>query len=299
MPGMATAGDDALATRGQQCGPISTFKANDSALESQFQQLCRERNWPPKRLSTSARDLDERIEISNDWAAYNEQLLLLKSLKDDLLRDLCANSHEVDSSATAGALWGYVVFIAIPALSAKWHQTRAHSLEGQRQQVDDVLLGVYHALHRLKIPWASESDFRPPYGILTRGEQLDVLQNVVNRLERDEIECPPAISSPLPVPALADERTTVEAVYLGDRRYRVGNAPAIVLTESEDFVLRSLIDLGGAADKPKLMEQTGKDDCHRVLAKIRQKYDQVLAPFVSTPGRRGAGGYTTTIRRAE
>lgn len=97
---------------------------------------------------------------------------------------------------------------------------------------------------------------------------------------------------------LSKRRHPGKAVLLGDRKYQVNDGAPFVLQEGEDFVLRSLIDLGGAADKPTLVRQTGKDDAPRVLRRIRAKYSS-LAPFIVLPGRKGKGGYQTEIGRPE
>lgn len=91
-----------------------------------------------------------------------------------------------------------------------------------------------------------------------------------------------------------------EAFFLGRKRYQVGDSPPLVLQESEDFVLRSLIDLGGAASLSDLRKQTGKADCATVLRRIKHKKKyKSLAPFIILPGSKGKGGYRTTIRRAD
>jgi hypothetical protein len=88
------------------------------------------------------------------------------------------------------------------------------------------------------------------------------------------------------------------AYRVGNKRYQVGDQAPIMLGEAEDHVLRSLIDLGGAATKSQLYGQTGKDDCPRILKKIREKH-AALAPHIILPGGKGQGGYRTTIRAAE
>jgi hypothetical protein len=92
-------------------------------------------------------------------------------------------------------------------------------------------------------------------------------------------------------------RAVVEAVYLGERRYRVADEPPIILEEAEDHVLRSLIELGGAAKKDELVRQSGKDDAPRVLKTMREKHP-ALARHITLPGGRGRGGYRTSIRDA-
>lgn len=87
----------------------------------------------------------------------------------------------------------------------------------------------------------------------------------------------------------------VLAFRIGERKYQVGKQAALTLPESEDFVLRSLIDLGGTADKSQLATQTGKDDAPRILKSICTKFP-TLAEFIFLPGGKGKGGYRTTIR---
>lgn len=88
-----------------------------------------------------------------------------------------------------------------------------------------------------------------------------------------------------------------KAFYLGDRRYRVDNNPPLILQESEDHVLRSLIELGGAGSKGDIERQSGKSDGPRILKRVREKYPE-LSQFINLPGKKGNAGYRTSIQRA-
>lgn len=97
------------------------------------------------------------------------------------------------------------------------------------------------------------------------------------------------------IPRLTGQPNPTSAFRVGDCRYQVGEGiPPIVLEESEDHVIRSLLLLGGAATKSQLQNQTGKTDGPRILKAIRRKHP-TLAPHIIVPGARGKGGYRTTI----
>jgi hypothetical protein len=83
--------------------------------------------------------------------------------------------------------------------------------------------------------------------------------------------------------------------FLHNRSCKVDNQVPIVLEESEVFVLKSLIQLGGAGNKSDLADQTGKEDSPRVLKNILTKHP-MLKPYIKLPGGRGKGGYRTRIR---
>lgn len=85
-----------------------------------------------------------------------------------------------------------------------------------------------------------------------------------------------------------------EAVYIGDKKCQVDNDPPITLEEGEDTVLVALIELGGSASKSQLSVHSGRSDAHKVLKRIAEKH-ATLAAHITLPGKRGAGGYRTTI----
>jgi hypothetical protein len=60
------------------------------------------------------------------------------------------------------------------------------------------------------------------------------------------------------------------------------------------MVVDALVTLRGAS-KPELIEKSGVGNAPRALKAICAKYS-LLQPFISLPGKRGAGGYSTTIR---
>jgi HEAT repeat protein len=86
------------------------------------------------------------------------------------------------------------------------------------------------------------------------------------------------------------------ARYLGDGRCQVGADPEFRIEEKEAYVLEAIVELR-AADKKSLIERSGVADAPRILKRIREKYLK-LAPHIVCPGRRGRGGYSTTIVRA-
>jgi len=89
----------------------------------------------------------------------------------------------------------------------------------------------------------------------------------------------------------------VVARYLGEGKCQVGVEAPFQLEESEASVLQALIELGGTAKKPALINRSGVDDAPRVLRRIRKNCPQ-LAPYITLPGGKGRGGYRTSIRWA-
>ncbi len=88
----------------------------------------------------------------------------------------------------------------------------------------------------------------------------------------------------------------LEAFSLGDGCFEVGSE-AIKLESAQASVLESLVTLR-AATKSELVRQSGVADAPRVLKQIKRQVP-VLSRFILIPGRRGKGGYRTTIRRRD
>jgi hypothetical protein len=86
-----------------------------------------------------------------------------------------------------------------------------------------------------------------------------------------------------------------DAVSLGDERFRVGRV-TIKLDVTQASVLESLVRLE-AASLDELRKESGCNDAARILKRIKQSHPP-LAPFITLPGRKGHGGYRTTIRSA-
>ncbi len=84
------------------------------------------------------------------------------------------------------------------------------------------------------------------------------------------------------------------AVYLGNRRVKVGDAPPLVVTEMEDCVISAVVEAGGACDIDELKKKSGVSDAPRVFKNLAAKYSE-LAPHIIAPGGKGQGGYRTTI----
>ena len=102
-------------------------------------------------------------------------------------------------------------------------------------------------------------------------------------LEADA-EAPPATDKPeAPLPAF-DPAT--EQLLLNGRRYS--------LEDNEVNVLRALVGKG-ALQLGQLRNQSGCDKANQVLSNLRRKYP-ALKKHIILPGRKGRGGYSTTIR---
>ncbi len=91
-----------------------------------------------------------------------------------------------------------------------------------------------------------------------------------------------------------DETTSV--VFLGDGIYQKGSEN-IKLDGNEANVVQALLELG-AATKDELTKQSGVSDASRVLRGVHRKH-AMLRDSITLPGRKGRGGYRTTIVRKD
>jgi uncharacterized protein YqgQ len=91
-------------------------------------------------------------------------------------------------------------------------------------------------------------------------------------------------------------------VYFGNRRYQIADGPTVMLTSSEDAVLKSffLSAMRGpdkVLEKPELVNKSGYADAARILKRIKEKYADTLGLAIKLPGRKGLGGYCVRIER--
>jgi hypothetical protein len=75
------------------------------------------------------------------------------------------------------------------------------------------------------------------------------------------------------------------------------DGPPIRLQNAEAEVLEALIDKR-AATLTELRRLSGHEDVSGILSRIRDRHP-ALAPFITLPGGKGRGGYTTTIVRKQ
>jgi hypothetical protein len=96
-------------------------------------------------------------------------------------------------------------------------------------------------------------------------------------------------------------------LWLGDRRYTVGNHPPVTVAETEHRVLQAF--LGNppktppvpSMDRKNLWTWSGlpqENAAPTVLRNLCKKHGGIFAPAIRLPGGRGKGGYTVTIRAA-
>lgn len=83
-----------------------------------------------------------------------------------------------------------------------------------------------------------------------------------------------------------------KCVYAGEGRLRI-DTETICLDEVEQYVIESLVALR-AAKKQELISHCGNGDAPRILKRIVTKHKRI-APFIRLPGKKGQGGYGTTI----
>jgi hypothetical protein len=125
----------------------------------------------------------------------------------------------------------------------------------------------------------------------------DVLRDIA-RFQRDlgqELRVP----KPLPDP---EANNTI--LWHGDRLFSIGRHEPILLTETEDMVLRAF--LGDPPHEHALPAMDKRELCRRsvehaprLLTALREKYDCRFARAIRTPkGKKASGGYSVRIRRA-
>lgn len=85
------------------------------------------------------------------------------------------------------------------------------------------------------------------------------------------------------------------AVFLGGGKYKVDET-MISLTGAQADVLQALVELQGAS-LDELRTHSGAPNPAIALKQICKSHP-LLSPFISLPGGKGKGGYSTTIRPA-
>jgi hypothetical protein len=86
-------------------------------------------------------------------------------------------------------------------------------------------------------------------------------------------------------------------VYHGEREYSMGGNQPVALTETEHMVLQAFLvpPARAALDKPTLCERS-VEHAPVVLRELKKKYNGRFAAAITTPGKKGAGGYRVRIR---
>ncbi len=175
-----------------------------------------------------------------------------------------------------------------------------HKERRQHQELTERLMEAEHALFAFAD--ARSIDTEPLRRLVTHGDLeyantvIPILRRLLAALERqsktgagDE-----RLLDHLPLPPASTEgRAEQEAVWLGKGRVRIGDQTLSLEPQFAD-VLEALIELR-AATKPELQKRSGREEPGRLLNKLVRKIPS-LRPYIVLPGRRGKGGYSTTIR---
>lgn len=103
-----------------------------------------------------------------------------------------------------------------------------------------------------------------------------------NRLSIPDYQAPPPIKP--------------NAISFGDGRFQI-DGTEIQLDHAKAKVLEALVKRRSAT-KAALCDDTGVENPGRKLKEIREKYP-IFSPYITLPGRKGRGGYTTRIKPAE
>jgi hypothetical protein len=91
---------------------------------------------------------------------------------------------------------------------------------------------------------------------------------------------------------------TPAIISLGERKYRIGNLPPVVVTDREDAVLQSFLE-NPSQDGVQLEEKSGYERhvAVRVLRSLITKYGGRFAPAITRARGRGKGGYHVNFRQ--
>ena len=125
---------------------------------------------------------------------------------------------------------------------------------------------------------ALESGRPVNWGELVSWQQLPQIREDLNKLPHLE--------------RAVDISSGLGAEFLGSGRYRVVGEE-LCFEGQQAKALAALVQLRSAT-KQSLVDKSGVEDAPRVLRMICKKFPQ-LAPFIRLPGKKGAGGYSTSI----
>jgi hypothetical protein len=89
-----------------------------------------------------------------------------------------------------------------------------------------------------------------------------------------------------------ERQLTIKPVWRGGGRVQIGDE-TITLEPQFSEVLEALVELRSAT-KPQLQKRSGRPEADKLLKKLVERFP-ILTPYIQSPGRRGKGGYSTTI----
>jgi hypothetical protein len=84
--------------------------------------------------------------------------------------------------------------------------------------------------------------------------------------------------------------------WYGEKKYGLGNAPPMVVTEREDAVLTAFLDHTSMGYQD--LVKRASDGARGVLRDLKTKYEGMFASAITLPGAKGNGGYRVNIRKA-
>jgi hypothetical protein len=156
-----------------------------------------------------------------------------------------------------------------------------------RQYREIVARLEYHGIVRAIAIERSYGHLQIDPGIVDIVRQLDELSQQTNGAEEQTERVENAAA------AEQSSAASEDAVWLGNRTIRIGDEIFSLEVQFAE-VLEALVELG-AATKPQLQKKSGKDDPDRLLRRLVKRFPR-LQSYITFPGRRGKGGYRTTIK---
>lgn len=165
---------------------ITAFLAERDALDRAWQQRCKAKGWLTLGDGGAERIKEEldylrRRSCRSGPEATDERLAVSDMLLDKHFPRLNLGDPEVVDSPSR--LWAYVVFNLAELELADAALTGMANGDFVRQQTyNDLLQGVYAAMHRIGITWTPTPDYR----VLRAPEARDMLLHIRNRLEAEE-----------------------------------------------------------------------------------------------------------------
>jgi hypothetical protein len=154
----------------------------------------------------------------------------------------------------------------------------------------------------LLIGWlGADAPLEADIGDLPVSEVLRCLREAIACRDAGGPEVPPArldprvLGLPPDCPRAAVPAAGVpDAAWLGDGRVRVG-PDLLTLAPQYADALEALLRLGGTATGPELDERSGRRRAGALLRALVKRHP-CLGPHIRCPGRRGGGGYSTTVQ---
>jgi hypothetical protein len=239
---------------------------------------------------SSFRDASERLELT-----FSAVAVIAKGCPLDAAFEILS-AMQVDEERHGAAVYGVLdKLAAVSDGPIKWSHGRGAS--GFARVPSAVFPHVWSSAHQAALEisrLALDHFYWPLAGITNPKEQQSTFKRLLSKSRRKVMA--------LTMEEIADlqermrrERAKIlrriKAVWLGNGVVRINDEP-VALELQEATVLQALIQLGGAATRPDLEKKAGVKDVAETMKKLKTRFPD----YITLPGRRGKGGYATTIK---